>query len=49
LPIAVELLRRTGITPQMADGERTADGWRLLVSLAGDRPAEGVSVVTTTA
>ncbi|MDS0221536.1 hypothetical protein NDI54_09265 [Haloarcula sp. S1AR25-5A] len=49
LPIAVELLRRTSITPQMAKAERTADGWRLLVSLAGDRPAEGLSVVTTTA
>ena len=48
LPIVVELLRRTTITPQMADAERTADGWRLLVSLAGDQPAEGLSVVTTT-
>ncbi|EMA30305.1 DUF7551 domain-containing protein [Haloarcula japonica] len=49
LPIAVELLRRTSITPQMAQAERTADGWRLLVSLAGDQPAEGLSVVRTTA
>ncbi len=46
---AVELLRRTSITPQMAQAERTADGWRLLVSLAGDQPAERLSVVTTTA
>ncbi|WP_336339127.1 DUF7551 domain-containing protein [Haloarcula brevis] len=48
LPLVVELLRRTSVTPQMAHAERTADGWRLLVSLAGDQPASGLSVVTTT-
>ncbi|MEF8828952.1 MAG: hypothetical protein V5A49_07940, partial [Haloarcula sp.] len=49
LPVTVELLRLTSIPPQVAEAERTGDGWRLLVSLASDRPAEGLSVVTTTA
>ncbi|WP_424004518.1 DUF7551 domain-containing protein [Haloarcula salina] len=46
LPLVVELLRWTSVTPQVAEAERTDDGWRLLVSVAGDRPADGLSVVT---
>lgn len=46
VPLVVELLRRTSIAPHVVGAERTDDGWRLLVSTTGDRPAAGLAVVT---
>jgi len=44
LPIVVEVLRRTGVTPPVTDLERTATGWAFVVATAGDRPASCLSV-----
>lgn len=45
LPVAAELLRRTGVPPHIERASATDDGWELLVSMTGDTPAEGLSVV----
>ena len=47
LPVVVELLRRTAVTPRITDAERTADGWSFVVATAGDAPAAGLSVAAT--
>ncbi|WP_262177672.1 DUF7551 domain-containing protein [Haloarcula laminariae] len=47
LPIAVELLRRTAVTPRITDLTRTATGWTFAVATAGDGPAAGLSVAAT--
>jgi len=44
LPVVVELLRRTAVTPRLSELRRTADGWAFVLATAGDEPAAGLSV-----
>jgi len=44
LPVVVELLRRTAVTPHITDLSRTESGWSFVVATAGDAPAAGLSV-----
>lgn len=44
LPVAVELLRRTGVPPAIVAAERFDDGWRLDVSTVGTPTSTGLAV-----
>jgi hypothetical protein len=46
LPVVVELFRHTSVVPCIDAVTRTASGWELVVSIAGDSPARGLSVAT---
>lgn len=47
LPVAVELFRHAGVAPSIGRVRRTDTGWAFVVTVSGDSPPRGLSVVPT--